>query len=42
MMGTVTAGPLSTWSLVVLVGWIAVVLFVWLLLFAHGRQSATA
>ncbi len=36
---TVTAGPISSWSLVVLVGWVLVVAFVWLLLFAHGRQS---
>jgi len=36
---TVTAGPISSWSLVVLVGWILVVAFVWLLLAAHGRRS---
>jgi len=36
---TVTAGPISSWSLVVLVGWVLIVAFVWLLLAAHGRRS---
>jgi len=36
---TVTAGPISSWSLVVLVGWVLIVAFVWLLLLAHGRRS---
>jgi len=35
---TVTAGPLSMWSLVAIVGWIAVVVLVWLLFFAYGRS----
>ncbi len=34
----VTAGPLSAWSLVVIVGWLVVVALVWLLLFAYGRN----
>ena len=36
----VTAGPLSAWSLVVIVGWLVVVALVWLLLFAYGRNRS--
>jgi hypothetical protein len=36
---TVTAGPLSAWSLLAIVGWIAVVALVWLLFFAYGRSQ---
>ena len=36
---TVPAGPLSVWSLVAVVGWAVVLVVVWLLLVAHGRNS---
>ena len=36
---TVPAGPLSVWSLVAVVGWAAVLVVVWLLLVAYGRNS---
>jgi hypothetical protein len=35
----VTAGPLSMWTVLMLVGWIAVVGVVWLLLIAYGRTT---
>ncbi|MFC4447557.1 hypothetical protein [Halorussus aquaticus] len=35
---TVAAGPLSAWSLVVVIGWVVVVVLVWALLFAYGRD----
>ncbi|WP_276298954.1 hypothetical protein [Halorussus lipolyticus] len=34
----VTAGPISAWSLVAIVGWLVVVALVWLLFFAYGRN----
>ncbi|WP_162224346.1 hypothetical protein [Halorussus amylolyticus] len=37
---SVIAGPLSAWSVLVVVGWLLVMLFVWVLLAAHGRRSS--
>lgn len=36
---TVPAGPLSVWSLVAVIGWASVLVVVWLVLFAYGRDN---
>ncbi|WP_435176183.1 hypothetical protein [Halorussus sp. AFM4] len=36
---TVTAGPLSAWSVVAVVGWLVVVVLVWALFYAYGREQ---
>ncbi|UPV75147.1 hypothetical protein M0R89_03535 [Halorussus limi] len=33
----VAAGPVSAWSVAAVVGWLVVVVLVWLLFFAYGR-----
>lgn len=34
---TVTAGPLSAWSVIAVVGWLVVVAVVWALFYAYGQ-----
>jgi hypothetical protein len=35
----VAAGPVSAWSVAVVVGWLGVVILVWLLFYAYGRNN---
>lgn len=35
----VAAGPVSAWSVAVVVGWLVVVILVWLLFYAYGRAN---
>ncbi len=35
----VAAGPVSAWSVAVVVGWLVVVLLVWSLFYAYGRAN---
>ncbi|WP_166035430.1 hypothetical protein [Halorussus pelagicus] len=38
-VSAVAAGPISAWSILVVVGWLVVVALVWALVFAYGRRE---